>query len=122
MSAEEISAVNGQLMAGIAVGDAAAIAALYHEDTMLSTAGAPPFEGRAGVQSFFQSAIDGGIKAAELVTLTLEVHGDLAVETGRYRLLADADQLADHGHFVVVWKQVGGTWQLYRDFITTDQA
>ncbi|MEL6246344.1 MAG: nuclear transport factor 2 family protein [Pseudomonadota bacterium] len=122
MSAKEIDAVNANLMAHVEAGSATKIAALYHDEASLVTSGSAPFQGRAAIQGFFQAAIDGGIKKLDLKTLDLEDHGETAIEFGQYRLLADADQIADHGHFIVVWKRSGGIWQLYRDVISTDQS
>ena len=59
--------------------------------------------------------------ALEGPNIFLFLVGDTAIEVGRYRLLAAGDALADHGKYIVVWKNHSGTWKLHLDIWTTSQ-
>ncbi len=118
MSAEGIAAANRRLEAAVAAGDAAAGAACYTEDGQFLVPNLEPLEGRAAIQAFFQGVMDSGIDRLELETLELETLGDTALEVGRWTLEAGGS-VADRGKFVVIWKNVGGSWYLHRDIINT---
>ena len=119
MSAAEIAAVNESLIGAVASGDAAAGAALYSEDGCFIAPNADFLKGRDAIQAFFQSVADMGIKQLKLATDELELLGDTAIEVGTYELLLEGGVQADHGKFIVVWKNNGGQWQLHRDMINT---
>ncbi|MEM9707067.1 MAG: nuclear transport factor 2 family protein [Pseudomonadota bacterium] len=117
MSRAEIDAANQALMEGVAAGDTSAIAALYHDDAILSASGTDLFRGPEAIANFFKGAIDQGVTSAKLTTISLEELGETAIEDGAYELYA-GDKLVDSGSFLVVWKQQSGNWLLYRDFIS----
>lgn len=75
-SAEQLSDTVVQYLKAVASGDAAAVAALYAEDSTLEDpVGTPPRVGRAAIAEFY-----GGLAGAEIATelLTLRVGGDTA--------------------------------------------
>ena len=119
MSKQDIDTVNQRLAEAVEKGDAAAAAALYTEDGKFLAPNADFFSGRDAIQGFFQAAIDGGIKGLNLSTLELEIQGETGYEVGTYELVVDGGVVADSGKFIVIWKRVGGTWQLHRDMINT---
>ena len=51
----------------------------------------------------------------------VDASGETAVEVGRYRLTA-GDAEADHGKYIVVWKNVDGRWKLHRDIWNTSKG
>ena len=71
--------------------------------------------GRQAIQAFWQGAIDMGLKSATLTTTSVQGYGDAAVETGKYTLAVEGGHQVDHGKYLVVWKQEGGSWKLYQD-------
>ena len=75
----------------------------------------------ANIQAFWQGAFDMGLKEAMLETIDLDEHGDTAIETSRYALTADDGSVADHGTYIVIWKNDGGTWKVHRDIFNTSQ-
>ena len=96
-------------------GDAAGMVALYTDDAMLLPPGGEPVSHEA-IQAFWQDAIDeqAGVQIA-LETLEVDSYGDVAIEVGSY-VFTDADGgHIDHGKYVVMWKNVDGSWRLTRD-------
>ena len=121
---EEISA---QWMAALAKGDAAALAAFYAEDALLMPPNAPTVKGRPAIQEAFAGMIQSGVKGAELKTDEVQVHGDVAVETGTFSVNfqppgKDVIKGADEGKFLVIWKKSGGKWRYYRDIWNSSRA
>ena len=72
-------------------------------------------------QAFWKGMFDMGIKELVLETTDLEDHGDTAIDIGRYTLKADGGAVADHGKYIVIWKNDGGTWKVHRDIFNTNQ-
>ena len=110
-----IEAVNDAFMAAFARGDAAGMAAVYTEDAEILPPKSNVVSGRSAIHTFWQGALDMGLKAAELKTVELESADDLAYEVGTYRLMARGNQVADEGKYIVVWKREGGEWKWHRD-------
>jgi len=122
MSAEvrtAIEAANAKLCAAVAAGDAAACAAFYTTDACLMVPGADFLRGHEAIAAGFGGMIGGGVKGLELVALEVEAFGDTATEVGTYRVLAEGGAVADHGKYVVVWKNQDGGWYIHRDIINT---
>ena len=119
MSASEIAAVNEKFAACLASGDLDTLMTLYTEDACFIAANLDFLTGRDAIRGFFQGALDMGIKAVNLHSMEVNVQGDTAIEMGTYELLADGGVQADHGKFLVVWKNSSGQWQLHRDMINT---
>lgn len=62
--------------------DAAAVAAWYSGDATLMPPDSPMLKGRDAIRSFWQGAMDMGVKGAQLETLEVEERGDLATRWG----------------------------------------
>lgn len=118
----QIESANAQFMSAFKRGDAVGIANLYTAGAQLLPAHSDFVRGTAAIRTYWQSVIDMGLKGASLETIELEVHGETAIEMGRYRLLAADDVVADQGKYIVVWKHDTGKWKLHRDIWTTNQS
>lgn len=110
-----LAAVNQAFMASFANGDAAGIADLYTDDGQIAPPNSDVLTGRDNVEAFWQMVIGMGLKSVRLETAELDVLGDAAIEQGYYELHDGAGNSADHGKFLVVWKQQDGEWRLHRD-------
>jgi uncharacterized protein (TIGR02246 family) len=110
-----VAAGNQRFMTAFSRSDAAGIAAVYSSDARVLPPGGDPVAGRPAIEAFWRSVLDLGIKAARLETEELEVHGDRAIEVGRYTLEGEAGRPLDRGKYLVVWRQEGNDWRLYRD-------
>jgi uncharacterized protein (TIGR02246 family) len=110
-----IDASNAKFSAAVAAGKAADIAALYAADAIALPPNSDVVRGQQAIQKYWQGTLDSGVKEIALTTTDLEVTGDMAVETGTATVKDAAGKVLDRGKYLVVWKQAGGQWKLYRD-------
>ena len=99
-------------------GDAAAVAQHYTEQANLLPPGAELIQGRAGIEAFWKAAITSGLKNAKLTAISVEKHGPVLREIGRFGFDAPGQGGAItriEGKYVVVWKRVGRAWMLDTD-------
>jgi ketosteroid isomerase-like protein len=115
-----IEAANKKFLDGTAKRDTAMIASTYTEDAEASPPQAEVVKGRAAIQKMWQSVLDSGIAAFDLVTTEVESTGDLAYEVGTWAMKTKDGKVVDHGKYCVVWKHVGGQWLLHRDIWNTN--
>ena len=116
-----IDAGNQNFMTNFARQDASGMAGLYTASGCVMPSNSDTISGAGNIQAFWQGVFDMGVKGAVLDTIDLEEQGDTAIETGRYTLKADGGGIADHGKYIVIWKNEGGTWKLHRDIFNTNQ-
>ena len=110
-----IAAADKNFMTTFKRGDAAGLADLYTENGQLLPTGSGCITGKAAIQTFWQGAMDMGIKTAKLEAVETERHGDTAIEIGQYSLSGETGNVLDNGKYVVIWKQEGDQWKLHRD-------
>ena len=118
---KRIAAANATFMAAFKNGDAAGMANAYTADALLAPPHSDFVEGTEQIRRFWQGVIMLGLRDVKLETATVEPHGDLAIETGRYTLLTPDGGTVDRGKYLVVWKNDHGQWKLRRDIWTTSQ-
>ena len=116
----EIETANREFMAAFGRRDTAAIGRLYTDDALVLPPNADLVRGPRSIADFWQSMFQVGATSVTLDTVDIDETSDLAVEVGRYRVMA-GDALADQGKYVVVWKNQGGQWRLHRDIWNTNQ-
>lgn len=116
---DEIRRANDLFEASFERGDAAAIANLYTSSGVLLPSNMEPIQDTAGIQAFWQGAMQMGIKRLTLKTREVEELEDTAIELGTYTLFGDAGQQIDQGKYLVVWKQQQGQWKLHQDIWNT---
>jgi len=112
---DEIRHVNAEFEAAFARGDAAAIAGLYTSNGALLPTGLSTIEGLAGIQAFWQGAMEMGIQRVQLHTQDIEELADTAIELGHYTLFGANEKPLDEGKYLVVWKEQLGRWKLHQD-------
>ncbi len=99
-------------------GDVAAVANMYTMNARLLPPNSEMVEGRANIQKFWQGASTAGLKITALDLVDLDVHGNTAIEVGRYTSTmpgAGGATTTDNGKYVVVWKREGRNWKLAID-------
>ncbi len=118
---EEIAAANAEFMAAANRGDAAALAALYSHEAMLMPPNNDFFTGRDAIQAFWQAVANSGVTGCKLETVEAELCGETAIEVGRFHLYIPGGVEADHGKYIVIWKQEEGHWRLHRDIFNSSK-
>jgi len=116
-----IRTVDEMFCASFKRASAGEIAALYTVDGQVLPPNGEIFEGTNRIQDFWQGAFDLGLKGLKLESTEVEVHGDTALEGGRYALLGAGGVEVDRGKFIAVWKNRGGLWKLHRDIWNSDK-
>ena len=100
-------------------GDSTALAAHYSSDAVLLLDNSEPQSG-PGILATWGGAIRSGMKELRLTTTDLVGNADLLAETGNYEMVGANNKMMDKGKYVVVWKQEGGTWKIYRDIANSN--
>jgi len=98
--------------------DAAAVAQLYHSQAHMLGGNMPGVTGRDAIQKAWQGAFDANLADIKLMTDSVERHGDILVELGRYT--ATSGGKPDNGKYVVLYKKEGGAWKLWVDSFSSD--
>jgi uncharacterized protein (TIGR02246 family) len=115
MDRESIDRANARLVELQKQGDAAGMAAMYTEDAILLPAGSGQVAGRKAIEAFWRETLGAGVEDVQLNTEKLVAVGDaLAYEIGRYTT-QPRDAAPVSGHYLVLWKRVGGDWRLHVD-------
>ena len=96
-------------------GDAARVAEFYSDNGMLLPAGVDFVQGKSAIKTYWQQAMDMGIKNVKLDLIELEQHGNTAIEMSKYTLTDESDQIVDRGKGMVIWKNEAGQWKMHRD-------
>jgi uncharacterized protein (TIGR02246 family) len=116
--ASEIAAVQRRFLQLFAQNDVEGLAACYTEDAQMLAAHMEPIRGRGAIASVFKfTAVQG--HTLEFQTQELDVHGELAVEVGRYARRRSDGSMFDRGKYMVVWKRIAGSWLFHRDMFST---
>ncbi len=115
---ESIAASNAAFATALANKDSAGVAALYTSDAVLMPANMPVFTGTAAITSFMGEGIRGGMNSINLVTTEVFGNGDILSEVGTYTLSFGPEQ--DKGKYIVIWKNDGGKWKMFRDIFNSD--
>jgi ketosteroid isomerase-like protein len=118
----EIAAANARFMEAFRAGDARAVTACYTSAAQLFPAGSDVVEGAEAITGFWRGGMEAGIANVRLDTAEVDERGDLAVEVGRYTLLAADGGTIDRGKYLVVWKREDGAARIHRDIWNTSVA
>lgn len=115
----EIKEANKGFMEAFNKGDANALAQNYTSNAKLYPTNSDVIEGQEAIEGFWNTAMNMGIKKAQLETITAEGYGNTAIEEGRYKLYVEGDQMVDQGKYIVTWKKEAGKWKLHQDIWNT---
>ena len=120
-----VDRANAQMMAAMNSGRVADAMGLYSSDAVVLAANAPPMHGHQAIAGFWNAVAGMKMRNVKLTTEQLEVHGDVAIETGSYEMTLNPPgapgDVNDRGKFLVVWKrQADGSWKIYRDMFSSN--
>ena len=117
--AEDIEAANKAFADAYNAGDSKGVAAKYTEDAALLPPDGKRVDGQDAIATFWQGAMDGGLKNLTLKAVEVDSREDLAFEVGAFTLDAPGEggaMTTVAGKYIVVWKKgEDGTWRLHRD-------
>ena len=109
-----IDSINLKFTEQVRNGDSVALASHYWPDAEILLSNSEPVKG-ADILSVWGGMIRMGVKHFTFQTTDITMGGNLLVETGTYEMKAEDQSLIDRGKYVVVWKNQGGEWKLFRD-------
>ncbi len=96
--------------------DAAALGNLYTEDGAIFPPEGAAVSGRAAITAFWQAFIDESPgEKIELISVSVEAHGDAAVLVGHYRIIGKDGETTEAGKFLVLYKRTEGGWLMHLD-------
>ena len=96
-------------------GDAEGLASLYSEDAKILSPNMDFVEGKNAIQSFWQGALEMGVKSFKNETVDMDSSGYLGYFVGKYALYSSEHQEIDQGKYVSVLKNIDGKWKVHRD-------
>lgn len=110
-----IEALNAAWNDAFNSGDAAAVAALYHQNAHLSPGNQQVLTGRDAIQALFQSFIDAGVHEHAIEIVDVHASGDIAYEIAKWSAKGaeqDGQKPAFGGVLLNIFeRQSDGSWQ-----------
>jgi uncharacterized protein (TIGR02246 family) len=110
-----IEATNQKFASAFSNANPSGVAALYTENAHILPPGSETVEGRTNIESFWQGAMNSGIKEVQIQTLDVEVYGEnIAREIGKGVLKGEqgGESVNLTVKYVVIWKKEGSEWKL----------
>jgi len=99
---------------------------LYVPDATVIRSNIPPVRSLAAIREFLFSLLEAGLGDVEMESLRSEVHGEIALEIGRCKMLvpvAMGKRREERGKYVLVLlRQPAGTWKILMDCWSSDLA
>jgi len=113
---DSIQKLNAEWAAAFNKGDAKAVAAMYTPDAYVLPAGAEMVRGHSAIEKFWGGAMK-QLGDAKLTTVDVQSLGPGAArEVGIFAFKTKAQSPEQvTGKYVVVWRKMGGQWQLSTD-------
>lgn len=107
-------------------GDGAAVAALYAEDAVLNAPGAPAARGMASIREYYvkgaPESAAAGLALVDDPTSDVGVSGDLAWQSGTFKITDKTGATVDTGKYITVFQRKDGKWMIIRDTWNSDAA
>jgi len=120
--ASAIQAQNDKYMAGYKNKSPELVASVHTIDAIVYPPNRLPVVGRAEVLQMAKDEQSMGEYGLILKNVSLERHGDMAIEVGTYEahiVLEDGTVINDEGNTIVIWKKVDGVWLYYKDIFNS---
>ena len=95
-------------------GDVEGLASLYLKDAKILPPNMDMIEGKDTIQTFWQGALDMGIKSYTAEMIEVESSGNLGFLVGTYTVFGNENQVINKGKVLTVLKNIDGKWKIYR--------
>jgi uncharacterized protein (TIGR02246 family) len=118
MTVAEVNAVAQAFHDGVAAGDAAALAGLYHDDARFLPPNMEPAEDPEAIRAAMQQLLDMGASSLDVEPIDVREAGELTIEYGRYTLGLEpegGEAMTDVGKYVVVHETRGDETKILLD-------
>lgn len=102
-------------------GDHESFATFFAEDASMKLTGTEPFTGRKAIAEAHKPMTENGMQL-KIASGELFYNEEYATETGSYKIFTEDGQEVDYGNFMTLWKNTDGTWQIYRDVISSSSG
>jgi uncharacterized protein (TIGR02246 family) len=120
---QAIRAADSVMQSAVAAHDADKATALYAPDAVFMTPHAPASVGAAAIRKSWSDlfAMPGTVLTWAPTRVDVAASGDLATESGNYKLSYDSPngKVNDAGGFVTVWRKSGGDWKVVSEAATS---
>lgn len=114
--------VTNDVMRDFNEGDALRTAGHYADNAQILPPGHPVIDGKPAIAAYFQANIDKYISFGTDTKWSL-VRGDIAIEQGVYNIRnVRVGEDVEAGKYIRIWRQVNGSWKLYRDMYSPDSG
>ena len=97
--------------------NAADLASYFAEDVFFKLPGQQPVNSRMGVQKIHEGMFKQGM-GVRFQTSELKEYGKIAVEIGTADIIAPDGSIAARTMYLTNWKNIDGTWRIYRDVVS----
>lgn len=114
-----IDAADAKFASAMVAGDSATTAGMYHREALVMPPNMALFTNRSVMGSFVKEVPKMGVKKMTLQPAELLNGDDYVIERSVWEM-RDGTKTLDKGKAIVVWKQEGGEWKLYRDIWNSD--
>lgn len=96
----------------------------YSSDALVLRPNHPAVRGTPAIREFFFAALDSGVGDVEIDPIRLDVHGDVAYEAGRFKMLvpvAVSKRREERGKYLTLLaRQPNGEWRIVSDCWSSD--
>ena len=124
VSEDTLRAINVAWNKAYNAGAGEAVAALYTDDAVLNAPGAPPSRGKAAIHDYYVKDAPAfaatGLTATDDPVTDIGQSGDLAWESGVYKMTDKSGVVVDTGKFLSVLQRKDGKWLILRDTWNSD--
>ena len=100
-------------------GDAEGLTSLYTEDAKILPPNMDIVEGRSAIQTYWQGALEMGIKSFKGEMIDADFSDNLGYLVGKYILYDSDNQELDQGRWISVLNNIDGKWKVHRDIFNT---
>ncbi len=101
-------------------GDAGVISSMYTEDAELLVPEAPIIRGRDAIKEVWKLIVGSGGNTVRVEIGEVIENGDWTYEVGGFKASTPDGTLLNSGKYIVIWKQLSGTWMIHRDIFNWD--